>query len=70
MMPKSSAPRLSRFAGMPLKCMQTNANRRDKRNRDGSQQRRARASQEQKQHENDDDESFDQRVDDGMRVCC
>ena len=29
MMPKSSAPRLSRFAGMPVKCMQTNANSSD-----------------------------------------
>ncbi len=26
MMPKSSAPRLSRFAGMPVKCMQMKAN--------------------------------------------
>ena len=29
MMPKSSAPRLSRFAGIPLKCMQMNANSSD-----------------------------------------
>ena len=67
MMPKSSAPRLSRFAGMPVKCMQTKANSSDSGIVIGGQQRRAHAAEEQEQHRDDDHQPFEQRVGDGVQ---
>ena len=62
MMPKSSAPRHSRFAGIPVKCMQTKANSSASGIVIAVKQRRAHAAQEQQQHRHHHDDAFQQRV--------
>ena len=66
-MPKSSAPRESRFAGMLLRSRQMEANSKRERNGQGDDERAAKIPEEEKQNHRDQQDSGGQIVQHGVR---